>query len=179
MDRTELKHYGVLGMKWGVRRYQNPDGTLTPAGRRRVAKVEAREAKKAAAKAKPKPINRNPRRVKNMTDDEIHAAIARIELERRYKTLLMEKGPNHSGGNGSQKNNQVSKGESMASKVLKRSGENIATQLTTYAMGAAVNGIANKVGSKLSESESDTVKAQRIKDIFTDVVNPKKGQKDK
>lgn len=174
MDNAELKHYGVLGMKWGVRRYQNPDGTLTPAGRRRVAKVEAREAKKAAAKAKPKPINRNPRRVKNMTDDEIHAAIARIELERRYKTLLMEKGPNSP-----QKNNQVSKGESMASKVLKRSGENIATQLTTYAMGAAVNGIANKVGSKLSESESDAVKAQRIKDIFTDVVNPKKGQKDK
>lgn len=30
-----LAHYGVLGMKWGVRRYQNPDGTLTAEGRAR------------------------------------------------------------------------------------------------------------------------------------------------
>lgn len=32
---NELIHYGVLGMKWGVRRYQNKDGTLTAAGKLR------------------------------------------------------------------------------------------------------------------------------------------------
>lgn len=32
-----LAHYGVLGMKWGVRRYQNEDGTLTEAGKRRLS----------------------------------------------------------------------------------------------------------------------------------------------
>lgn len=31
----ELAHFGILGMKWGVRRYQNPDGTLTEEGKHR------------------------------------------------------------------------------------------------------------------------------------------------
>lgn len=32
----ELYHYGVKGQKWGVRRYQYADGTLTPAGKKNV-----------------------------------------------------------------------------------------------------------------------------------------------
>lgn len=36
---NELMHYGILGMRWGVRRYQNPDGTLTSLGKKRNKKV--------------------------------------------------------------------------------------------------------------------------------------------
>ena len=39
-DGTELYHYGIPGQKWGVRRYQNPDGTLTEEGKRRYRKLD-------------------------------------------------------------------------------------------------------------------------------------------
>ena len=36
MNNNELMHHGIHGMRWGVRRYQNKDGSLTAAGRKRI-----------------------------------------------------------------------------------------------------------------------------------------------
>lgn len=43
MNDLELYHYGVKGMKWGVKKYRNKDGSLTPAGKKRARKYRDSE----------------------------------------------------------------------------------------------------------------------------------------
>lgn len=46
----ELYHYGVKGQRWGVRRYQNPDGSLTAKGKKRIGKEYEKASKKTMRK---------------------------------------------------------------------------------------------------------------------------------
>ena len=45
-----LAHHGILGQKWGVRRYQNEDGSLTKAGKKHYEKLDAKWAKRNSDK---------------------------------------------------------------------------------------------------------------------------------
>lgn len=45
---SELYHHGILGQKWGIRRYQNPDGSLTSAGKKHYAKIAKKDAQEYA-----------------------------------------------------------------------------------------------------------------------------------
>lgn len=60
-NSSEFYHHGILGMKWGVRRYQNADGSLTPAGKKRMEKRDSKWANRnysKIVKQSRKPINR-------------------------------------------------------------------------------------------------------------------------
>lgn len=82
MEHDELYHYGIKGMKWGIRRYQNKDGSLTAAGKKRE-KNKTRGWSKDAKRAN----NIKKKSVHQMTNAELKELNKRINLEQEYSRL--------------------------------------------------------------------------------------------
>ena len=92
MNNDYLAHYGVLGMKWGVRKYQNKDGSLTPAGRRRQnsdknAKLNVLTTRSPDKNTKLDRLTTKKDKAKDMSDEELKTKIDRLRLEKQYKDL--------------------------------------------------------------------------------------------
>lgn len=116
MSKDELYHYGIKGQKWGVRKFQNKDGSLTPAGKQRYGSKEnfdkqyPEDVKKSINKAKSglnkasgavdKAKDFNAKKVKKaqeeqikkdvskMSDQELQKIVNRLNMEERYKQVM-------------------------------------------------------------------------------------------
>ena len=76
----ELYHWGIKGMKWGKRRYQNKDGSLTAAGRERYGDDRHDDYKRARSKP-----------VSSMSDQELNTALNRMRMEQQYNDYIHPK----------------------------------------------------------------------------------------
>lgn len=94
---NSLQHWGIKGMKWGVRRYQNKDGSLTPAGRKRYSDgsegtSSSKSSSSQSSSKQTKPKKEKPKPVyETMDDAELEKTVRRLELEKRYRSAAPEK----------------------------------------------------------------------------------------
>lgn len=96
----ELYHWGIKGMRWGIRRYQNPDGTLTPEGRARYIRSDGSLTRRARRKGVEKILSTEDLKIVNN----------RLDLERQYR--------NATGNEKSEQRPQGQKKESVIGKTF-------------------------------------------------------------
>jgi hypothetical protein len=77
--KNELKHWGIKGMKWGVRRFQKKDGSLTPAGKKRYDDVHEDYLNAHDGKS-----------VKQLSTKELKARNDRLQQEQNYERLTQK-----------------------------------------------------------------------------------------
>lgn len=142
MYTNELYHHGIKGMHWGVRRYQNEDGTLTAAGKRRN-RAEDRAARKSAKEQR----MWNAKNASQLSDEELVNQIVRLQREKQLKDLTDQ---------------AVAPGRKRAKDFLQRNGEQILATAITAATTATVSGlVTKKINDKLDPKESDYDRLKR------------------
>ena len=148
----ELCHYGIRGMRWGIRRYQNSDGSLTTAGRKRYSTGKHHSSftrKKTTSKVKTKPAEEKPKQksVSEMSDAELNAFLNRKRLEQQYYQLMATP----------QKKSAVTKGKEMVGKALENAAQDTLTQIAKYAMAKSVNKMLgdNVVNAKVTDKDKE------------------------
>lgn len=146
----ELYHYGIKGMKWGVRRTPAQLGHKISSGKKKVQEILGLKKKSSKKGKSSKESTAQKKKVSEMTDAELRERINRLQLEKTYKELNASLNPQ-----------RKSKAAAIASSIMEQSVKNIGTQTTTYLVGKAIN---ETIGAAVGDK---------------DMVNPKKGQKDK
>lgn len=145
-DTSELYHWGIKGMKWGQRRFQNKDGTLTPAGKKRYAEDGGGESSQKQTQSS-SPVKTRRQSISDLSDEELRTIVNRKQSERQLRDLLDAEERYY---NPPSPQNTQQQGQSMVSKVLRNAGEQA---LTTMAKGAMLYAGSTFVKNALNNPE--------------------------